>query len=150
MKGRVPHLVDVTEGDLLDRLVLEALSNNTTVTTTDNKDGLGVGVGSQGNVGNHLLVARYYKLAYGSISEKDSRELVSLGALDDAVKDEDVAVSLRSEDQDILLHQPGLSCQTCEGELTWYRDFSWWRISLTLPKSASSSCSQYYSLTSRS
>lgn len=37
----------------------------------------------------------------------DSREFISLGALDDAIENEDVTVSLRSKDQDILLHQPG-------------------------------------------
>lgn len=38
------HLVNVTESDLLDGLVLENLSDDTTVTTTDNKDVLGVRV----------------------------------------------------------------------------------------------------------
>lgn len=38
------HLVNVTESDLLDRLVLENFSNDTTVTTADNKNIFGVRV----------------------------------------------------------------------------------------------------------
>jgi hypothetical protein len=51
------HLVNVDQSDLLDALVLEAFTDNTTVTSTDNKNVLGVWVRSQGDVGDHLLVA---------------------------------------------------------------------------------------------
>lgn len=51
------YLVDVAEDGLLDGLVLDDLAEDTTVTTTDNQDLLGVGVGVHGQVGDHLLVA---------------------------------------------------------------------------------------------
>jgi hypothetical protein len=50
-------LVDVTEGDVLDGLVLQHLTDNTAVATTDDKDVTRVRVGSHGKVGDHLLVA---------------------------------------------------------------------------------------------
>lgn len=80
-------LVDITEGNVLDRVVLEDLSDDTTVTSTDDENVLGVRVRSHGQVGNHLLVG----------------ELVTLGALDDAVEDEDVAVGRGTEDEDVLV-----------------------------------------------
>jgi hypothetical protein len=45
----------------------------------------------------------------------DSRELVTLRALDDAVEDKDVSVSLRGEDEDILW--ASASVQAADGEL---------------------------------
>ena len=51
------YLVNVAQGGLLDGLVLDDLTEDTTVTTTDDKDLLGVGVGVHGKVGDHLLVA---------------------------------------------------------------------------------------------
>jgi hypothetical protein len=50
-------LVDVAKDGLLDALVLDDLTKDTAVTTTDNKDVLGVGVGVHSKVGDHLLVA---------------------------------------------------------------------------------------------
>ena len=50
-------LVNVAKDGLLDALVLDDLTKDATVTTTDNKDVLGVGVGVHGKVSNHLLVA---------------------------------------------------------------------------------------------
>lgn len=49
-------LVNVAEGDSLDRLVLEDLSDDTSVSSTDDEDVLGVGVRGKGQVGDHLLV----------------------------------------------------------------------------------------------
>lgn len=80
-------LVNVAEDGLLNTLVLDDLTEDTAVTTTDNKDLLGAGVGVHGQVGDHLLV----------------RELVALSALDDIVQDEDHAVVGRLEDEDILV-----------------------------------------------
>ena len=57
------YLVNVNKGDLLDRLVLEGFSNNTSVTSTDDQDALGVRVGGQGDVGDHLLVSILSALA---------------------------------------------------------------------------------------
>ncbi len=79
-------LVNVTEDGLLDGVVLDNLTENTTVTTADNENTLRVGVGSERNVGNHLLVG----------------EFVTLGSLDDTVKDENVAEGGGLEDEDIL------------------------------------------------
>ena len=49
-------LVDVAQGGLLDGGVLDDLTEDTTVTATDDQDLLGVGVGVHGEVGDHLLV----------------------------------------------------------------------------------------------
>jgi hypothetical protein len=106
------HLVNVAESSLLDTLVLDNLTENTSVTAANDQDLLGVGVGVHGQVGDHLLV----------------RELVSLGALDDIVQNQDVAVVLRLEDQDILvlallvvkdlldLQGHGLTCNAATGQ----------------------------------
>lgn len=80
-------LINITEDGLLDGLVLDDLTEDTTVTTTDDEDLLRVGVGVKGQVGDHLLV----------------RELITLGALDDIVQDEDSAVVAALEDEDILI-----------------------------------------------
>ena len=52
-------LVDITESDSLNGFVLEDLSDDTTISSSDNKDVLGVGVGSQRKMGNHLLVTDF-------------------------------------------------------------------------------------------
>lgn len=80
-------LVNVAEDGLLDTLVLDDLTEDTSVTTADDEDLLWVWVGVHGEVGDHLLVG----------------ELVALGALDDVVEDEDGAVVGRLEDEDILV-----------------------------------------------
>lgn len=56
----------------------------------------------------------------------NARELITLGDLDGAVEDKDVAVGLGLEHQDVL-GSAGLGFGS-----TWKRDFSWWRICLTL------------------
>lgn len=81
------YLVDVAEDGLLDAVVLDNLSENTTVTATDDEDLLGVGVGVHGQVADHLLVG----------------ELVALSNLNDVVQDQDVAVVGGLEDEDILV-----------------------------------------------
>lgn len=81
------HLVNVAENSLLDAIVLDNLAENTTVTTTNDEHLFGVGVRVHGEVSNHLLVG----------------ELVTLGALDNVVEDEDVAVVGRFEDEDVLV-----------------------------------------------
>ena len=50
-------LVDVAEGGLLDTVVLDNLTEDTTVTAANYQDLLRVGVGVHGKVGDHLLVA---------------------------------------------------------------------------------------------
>lgn len=51
------YLVNVAENSFLDRLVLDDLAEDTAVTTADDKDFLGVGVGVHGEVGDHFLVS---------------------------------------------------------------------------------------------
>lgn len=80
-------LVDVAQGSLLDGSVLDDLTEDTTVTTADDEDLLGVGVGVHGEVSDHLLVG----------------ELIALSALDDIVQDEDGAVVTALEDEHILV-----------------------------------------------
>jgi hypothetical protein len=55
----IAYLVNVNQGDLLDRLVLQGLSDDTSITTTDDKDGLGVRVRSDRDMGDHLLVTAH-------------------------------------------------------------------------------------------
>jgi hypothetical protein len=80
-------LVNVAESGGLDGLVLDDLAQDTTVTTTDDENLLGVGVGVQGQVGDHLLVG----------------ELITLGALDDVVQNKDGTVVAGVEDEDVLV-----------------------------------------------
>lgn len=51
------YLVDVTEYDMLDDIVLQDFTHNTTVATTNDEDLLRVRVTSEREVGDHLLVA---------------------------------------------------------------------------------------------
>lgn len=67
--------------------MLDNLSEDTTVTTTDDEDLLGVGVRHHAEVGDHLLVG----------------ELVTLSALNDVVENENIAVVGGLEDEDILV-----------------------------------------------
>lgn len=122
-KGSISHLmvlraylINVTEGGLLNAVMLDHLTEHTSVTTTNDQDLLRVGVREHGKVGNHLLV----------------RELVVLGALDDVVKNQHVAVLLGLEDQDILvlallvvqdlldLQSHGLACRPNQSHQSWY------------------------------
>jgi hypothetical protein len=50
------HLVDVAENGLLDTLVLDDLTEDTSITSADDQDLLGIGVGVHGEVSDHLLV----------------------------------------------------------------------------------------------
>ena len=99
------RLVDVAEDGLLDAVVLDDLTKHTTVTTTDDQDLLRVGVGVQGKVGDHLLVA----IPTSATSEVphyniiDLRELIALGALNDIVENKDGTVVGRFEDEDVLV-----------------------------------------------
>lgn len=86
--GHPDHgLVDITQGHVLDGIVLQDLPDHTTVSTTDDEDVLGVRVRGHGQVGDHLLVG----------------EFITLRTLDDAVQDEDVAVGGRTKDEDVLV-----------------------------------------------
>jgi len=72
---------------VFDARVLEHLSQDTAVSSSDDEDVLRVRVRVHGQMGNLLLVA----------------ELVALDTLQRAVKDEDVAVVGRLEDKDVLV-----------------------------------------------
>lgn len=81
------YLVNVAQDGLLNAVVLDDLTEDTTITTTDDQDLLGVWVGVHRQVGDHLLVC----------------ELIPLGALDDVVENENGAVVGGLEDEDILV-----------------------------------------------
>lgn len=51
------YLVDVTEYDMLDDIVLQDFTHNTTVATTNDENLLRARVTSEREVGDHLLVA---------------------------------------------------------------------------------------------
>lgn len=80
-------LINVAKDGLLNTVVLDNLAENTAVTTTNDKNLLGVGVGVHGKVCNHLLV----------------RELIALGALNDVVENENGSVVGGLEDKDVLV-----------------------------------------------
>lgn len=112
-------LVNVAEHGLLDTGVLDDLTENTTVTAANDKNLLGVGVGVEGEVGDHLLVS----------------ELITLGHLNGAVQNEDIAVVSALKDQDLSIASLAivLFCLSSEiNQLTsWYLDCSTWRIFFT-------------------
>ena len=56
-QGIQPYLVDVTEYDMLDDIVLQDFTHNTTVATTNDENLLRVRVTSEREVGDHFLVA---------------------------------------------------------------------------------------------
>jgi hypothetical protein len=97
-------LVNVAESGLLDTVVLDDLTEDTTVTTADDQNLLRVGVGVHGKVSDHLLVAALLSTIVRAFQLwVDIRELVTLGALDDVVEDEDGAVVGGLEDEDVLV-----------------------------------------------
>lgn len=81
------YLVDVAENGLLNTVVLDDLTENASITTANNQDLLWVWVGVHGQVGDHLLV----------------RELITLGALNDIVEDQNGTVVGGFEDEDVLV-----------------------------------------------
>ena len=81
------NLIDITENSLLNAFVLDDLAQHTSITTANDQDLLWVWVREHGQVGDHLLVC----------------ELITLGALDDIVENQDVTVVGRFEDEDVLV-----------------------------------------------
>lgn len=79
-------LINLADVELLDGRVAGKLTEDTSITSSNNQNLLGVGVGEHGQVGEGLLV----------------RALVTLGDLDGIVQNQGVSVSLRLEDQDVL------------------------------------------------
>jgi hypothetical protein len=56
-KGKQAYLVNVDKDDGLDRLVLEDLSDDTSVSSSNDENVLGVRMRGHGDVSDHLLVA---------------------------------------------------------------------------------------------
>ena len=54
------HLIDITENDLLYRLVLKNLPRDTAITAANNEHLLGVRVARKRDVRDHLLVANLH------------------------------------------------------------------------------------------
>lgn len=79
--------VNVAKDGLLDGLMLDNLTEDATITASNDQDGLWVGVGVHGQMCDHLLIG----------------ELVPLSALNDIVKDKDGTMVAALEDQDILV-----------------------------------------------
>ena len=53
----IAHLVDITEDDFSDGVVLQDFVNDSSITTSNDKDPFGVRMTRQRWVHNHLLVA---------------------------------------------------------------------------------------------
>jgi hypothetical protein len=85
--NKLMYLVNVAQYRLLDTVMLDDFTQHTSIATTDDQNLLWVGMGVHRQVGNHLLVW----------------ELVSLGTLDDVVKDQDSSVVGGLEDKHILV-----------------------------------------------
>jgi hypothetical protein len=86
-ENAVTDLVNIAQYSLLNTFMLDDFSQNPSVTTSNDQNLLRVGVRVHGQVCNHLLVCK----------------LVTLGALDDMVEDEDGAVVGGFKDQDVLV-----------------------------------------------
>ena len=86
-RGKQAYLVDIAKNGFLNVLVLDDLTQNASVAATDDQYLLRVRVGVHGQVSNHLLIGK----------------LVALGALDDVVQNENVAVVGRLKNEDILI-----------------------------------------------
>lgn len=83
------YLVNVTKDGLLDGIVLDNFSENTTVSTPDDKHLLWVWVGVHGKMSDHLLVAECeesHQLIFGTTDNIYIRELVPLSCLDNIVQ----------------------------------------------------------------
>lgn len=80
-------LINLADVELLNGRMLGELTKDTSVTSTDDQNLLGVGVGEHGQVSEGLLV----------------RHLVTLSDLDGIVQNQGVSVGLRLEDEDVLL-----------------------------------------------
>lgn len=87
--------------------MLDNLSKDTAVSSTDNKHFLGVGVGVHGEVGDHLLVTVAPNISKTSFKNHcrryNARKLVSLSALDNIIQDQNSAVVTALEDKDVLV-----------------------------------------------
>lgn len=102
------YLVNVAENSLFDALVLDDLAENTAVTTADDEDLLGVGVGVHGEVGDHFLVSMQENISMRTNFQRaevneDVREFIALGALNDIVQNEDGAMVAALEDENVLV-----------------------------------------------
>ena len=51
------YLINIAQCDLLHAFVLQNFSNNTTISTSNDQNILGVGMGCHGEVSDHLLIS---------------------------------------------------------------------------------------------
>lgn len=79
-------LVQFANDDFLHSGMTRDFAQDAAVSSADDEDLFGVGVGEEGDVRDHFLVG----------------EFVAFGALDDSVEDEDFAVVGGLEDEDVL------------------------------------------------
>jgi len=82
-------LVDFAKNNFFNTVVLDDFTEDTTVTTTNNKNLLGVGVRVHGQVSDHLLV----------------RELITFSGLDDTIKNQNVSVVGGLENKNVLVQR---------------------------------------------
>lgn len=94
-------LINLANVELLDGRVASKLTEDTSITSSDDQNLLGVGVGEHGQVGEGLLV----------------RALVTLSDLDGIVQNQSVSVSLGLEDQDILLSKTSVRALGTKGQV---------------------------------
>ena len=102
--------VDVAQDGRLDGRVLEDLSEDSTISTTDDENGNGVRVRSERQMSDHFCNIRKVISPLRSLDETRNvtrltlvGELISFDALNDRVEDENVSVMRSREDEYILV-----------------------------------------------
>jgi hypothetical protein len=98
------NLINIAQHNLLNRVVLEHFSHNTTITSTNNKHLLRVGVTCHRKVADHLLVTTLWSdLSLRLKVSCYARKFVAFSALNYTVQSKDVAIRLGIEDEDVLI-----------------------------------------------
>jgi hypothetical protein len=85
--ARYSYLINIAENSLFHTIMLDDFPQNTSITATNDQNLLWAWVREHSQMCNHFLVGK----------------LISLGALNDIIKDEDGSIVGRLENQDILV-----------------------------------------------
>lgn len=107
MMKSMSNLVNVAQDDFFDRVVLQDLSDDATITASDDEHFFRVRVGCEREMCDHLLVPISLYISSRNVTSLggDVRELVALSALYDTIENQDVTVCLGLEDEDVLVER---------------------------------------------